>query len=203
MEKYEIIIDDVDFEGLVGLSIVDNPAIETMFVKMSEEEKSLFELASIDEEKRIITGPALIPNKEIPRIGDNGETFSAFYSEDTIRQCVELFFKKGKNVNITLQHQMDVSDVVMFESWIIEDELNDKSNKYGYKLPTGTWMVSMKVYNDDMWNLIKQDIIRGFSIEGWFSKKLTSNKTNMSNIDNDISEDEFFRELEKIIDYKK
>jgi hypothetical protein len=53
----------------------------------------------------------------------------------------------------------------------------DKSKEYGFSLPKGTWMLSMKVNNPDIWNKVKAGEIKGFSIEGYFADKvqMTSN----------------------------
>jgi phage head maturation protease len=53
----------------------------------------------------------------------------------------------------------------------------DKSKEYGFSLPKGTWMISMKVNNDDIWQKVKAGEIKGFSIEGYFADKvqMTSN----------------------------
>ena len=40
-------------------------------------------------------------------------------------------------------------------------------------MPIGTWMVSMKVDNDEIWNdYVKTGKVKGFSIEGYFADKL-------------------------------
>jgi hypothetical protein len=57
------------------------------------------------------------------------------------------------------------------ESWIIEDEKTDKSRLYNFNLPKGTWMISMKVNNDEIWNKVKAGDVKGFSIEGYFVDK--------------------------------
>ena len=44
---------------------------------------------------------------------------------------------------------------------------------YGFEhLPKGTWFVTMKVNNDDIWAKVKEGEIKGFSIEGYFTDKL-------------------------------
>ena len=46
------------------------------------------------------------------------------------------------------------------------------------ELPIGTWMVSMKVNNDDVWeNYVKTGKVKGFSIEGYFTDKLEMSQT--------------------------
>ena len=59
--------------------------------------------------------------------------------------------------------------MTVVESWLVEDEKKDKSRKYGFDVPVGTWMVSMKVYNDDVWAKVKAGELHGFSIEGYFA----------------------------------
>ena len=117
-------------------------------------------------------GPALIPNKQIYRT--NGEEeYNIFFSEDTVKKASELFLSRGKQNNSTLEHQVDLQGLSVVESWIIEDTDMDKSKKYGLSLPKGTWMVSVKVNNDDIWNnYVKEGKVKGFSIEGFFADKL-------------------------------
>jgi len=43
---------------------------------------------------------------------------------------------------------------------------------YDLNVPIGTWMVSMKVNNDDVWKKVKAGEVKGFSIEGYFADKL-------------------------------
>ena len=74
--------------------------------------------------------------------------------------------------NATLEHEKKMLDgMSVVESWIIEDEKTDKSRLYGFDLPVGTWMISMKVNNDEVWNDVKEGKVRGFSIEGYFADK--------------------------------
>jgi hypothetical protein len=64
-----------------------------------------------------------------------------------------------------------LEDMSVVESWIIEDVEKDKSKLYGFDLPKGTWMISMKVNNDDVWQKVKAGEVKGFSIEGHFVDK--------------------------------
>jgi hypothetical protein len=81
------------------------------------------------------------------------------------------------------------------ESWIIEDEKQDKSAKYGFNLPKGTWMISMKVNNDEIWKKVKDGEVKGFSIEGHFVDQYE-----MSLQQNE--EDEIIAFLKEILDTK-
>jgi hypothetical protein len=70
------------------------------------------------------------------------------------------------------------------ESWIVEDKTMDKSKVYGLDVPEGTWMVTMKVNNDEIWNdYVKENKVKGFSIEGYFADKASIKKEDMSKVD--------------------
>ena len=167
---YELFIDEtMDMAGIDAISIVENPAIEEDFIALKA---STVELASIDTEKRILMGAALVPDKKILRRNAEGEYY-IFFSKDTVRRASELFLMKGNQSNSTLEHEVDIQGLTVVESWIIEDTNNDKSRKYNMSLPVGTWMVSVKVNNDEIWNdYVKTGAVKGFSIEGFFTDNL-------------------------------
>ena len=169
MRIVELVIDENDdLNGIEAVSIVEFNAIESNFIALSEH----LELAKVDDEKKILMGAALIPNKNIYR--RNGEDeYYIFFSEDTVRHASELFLMNSNQNNATLEHDKKLKDLTVVESWIVEDVDMDKSKKYGLNAPVGTWMVSMKVNNDMIWNdFVKTGKVKGFSIEGYFSDKL-------------------------------
>ena len=175
MNIFELLIDDESLQaGIQAISIVSAPAIEEDFVALKTQEEKV-ELKTIDKEKRILMGAALIPNKPIYR--RNGEDeYYIYFSQDTVRKASELFFINGNQNKATLEHQMDVQGTSVVESWIIEGE-QDKSRLYGMDLPVGTWMVSMKILNDELWEgYVKSGKVKGFSIEGYFVDKVEASK---------------------------
>ena len=169
MRTVELIIDEKeDLSGVDAVSIVEFPAIESNFIALSEN----LELAKVDDEKRILMGAALIPNKNIYRRNGNDEYY-IFFSDDTVRKASELFLMNSNQNNATLEHDKKLKDLSVVESWIVEDTEMDKSKKYGLNAPVGTWMVTMKVNNDTIWNdFVKTGKVKGFSIEGYFADKL-------------------------------
>lgn len=175
LDIIELFIDEEnDLNGIEAISIVENPAIEEDFYAFNKDGK--LELAKVDEEKRILMGAALIPNKKIYR-NSGTEEYYVFFSEKTVRRASELFLSKGKQNNSTLEHEVELQGLSVCESWIIEDDIQDKSRKYNLKMPVGTWMVSVKVNNDEIWEeFIKTKRVKGFSIEGFFSDKLEMRK---------------------------
>jgi len=188
MKIVELIIDEEqELSGIEAISIVDEPAIEENFIALSKQHE--IKLAEVDKEKKILMGAALVPNKNIYR--RNGEDeYYIFFSEDTVRKASELFLMRGNQNKSTLEHQAELYGLSVVESWIIEDDVHDKSRKYDMDLPVGTWMVSMKVNNDEVWNdYVKTGLVKGFSIEGYFTDKIA-----MSKIE-EVNEEEEAREI--------
>jgi hypothetical protein len=169
MEIIELLIDENKIEsGINAVSVVESPAIEENFVALKKHE---VELKEVDGEKRILMGAALVPNKQIYRKNGDKE-FYIYFSEETVRKASELFLMRANQNNATLEHEKKMLDgMSVVESWIIEDEKTDKSKLYNFNLPKGTWMISMKVNNDEIWNKVKAGEVKGFSIEGYFVDK--------------------------------
>ena len=168
----ELVISDESEELTIdAISLVTSPAIEQDFVFMGKEKNNLT-LAKIDEEKRMLVSPALIPNKQIFRYDPNTDSdYYVYFSKDTVKQAAELYLKHNNHHKATYQHEERVSGVLTIESWIKEGDM-DKSKMYGYDLPNGTWFVKMKIENDEMWEKIKGGELRGLSIEGYFIDKM-------------------------------
>lgn len=185
----ELILNEEDIlAGVEAISIVESPAIEEDFIALSKEP---IELAEVDKEQQILMGAALVPNKMIYR-RNNDKEYHVFFSKETIRRVAELFLTKGNQNKATLEHQIQLSGLSVVESWIVEDEVHDKSRKYGMSVPKGTWMVSMKVYNKDVWNeYVKTGKVKGFSIEGYFADKVNmSEQIDLEDLISNIEEEQ-------------
>ena len=172
MRTVELLIDEEQDEfGVEAISLVKFPAIEENFVYFNRDPK--LTLAKIDEDKKLLVGPALIPEKMIPRWDDaKGEEFEVYFSKETVQQAAELFMRQKRNSDYTVEHQAKVDGLSIFESWIVADKDRDKAAVYGFDVPEGTWMVSVRVHNSDVWSDVKDKKYRGFSIEGYFIDKL-------------------------------
>lgn len=172
METIDMYIDEEnELSGVVEtLALTDTPAIEEEFIALSKEEE--VKLASIDEERRILMGAVLVPDKKILRKGKGGY-YNIRFPKETILKASQLYLKNGKQNNTNLEHEIALTGQTVVESWIIEDEIHDKSRKYGMTHPVGTWMVSMKVDNDEVWDeYVKTGLVKGFSIESMFSGRV-------------------------------
>ena len=182
MKLIELILDETEFlSGINAISLVEYPAIEEDFIALNKQTK--VEFATQNDEKRILLGAALVPNKPIYRKNGDDE-FYVYFTKETIRKASEMFFQKGKQNNSTLEHEVEIKGLSVVESWIIEDEQYDKSRKYGLELPVGTWMVSMKVNNPEIWeSWVKTGKVKGFSIEGYFVDKVNMSHQEMEEIE--------------------
>lgn len=174
MKFFELVLDEEKMlHGVDAISIVEHPAIEEDFITLSKDYK--FEFKEVDNEKRILMGAAMIPEKPIYR-RDGDEEYYVFFTKETIRRAAELYLTNGKQGNATLEHQAKLSGLTLVESWIVEDSQKDKSAAYGLEYPVGTWMVSMKVNNNEVWEeYVKSGRVKGFSIEGWFMQRESLN----------------------------
>jgi hypothetical protein len=169
---YELVINDEDDEsGVDFISLVDKPAIKRNWIAFSEQQKFSFKS---DQEKRIISGPAMIPNELIYRKDKEGKEYNVVFSEETIQKIVEKYFKSQYTTNFNLQHKKSLlaQGVYLIESFVIDEQRGINAPKGFEDLPNGSWFISCKVDNDEIWNdFIKEGVFKGFSVEGFFQEK--------------------------------
>jgi len=128
---------------------------------------------SVDEDKQIVVGPLMIPEKLIFRVDDDNTPYYVFFSKDTIKAIAEKMMKNKLLDKINIEHSQD--DEVqghMLESWIVEDRDKDKQQVYGMDYPEGSWLGAYKVEDPGVWQMVKDGILKAFSIEGYFADKL-------------------------------
>ena len=177
MNIIELILDEQsDSVGIEAISVVENPAIEEDFVALNTQ---VIELKELNKEKQILLGALLIPNKPIYRKNGDDEYY-IYFSKETVEKASQMYLMKGNQNNSTLEHQYELSGLSLVESWIVEDEVHDKSRKYGMNVPLGTWMGAVKVNNNEVWNYyVKTGKVKGFSIEGYFIDKIEKPKAEL------------------------
>ena len=179
MRIVELILDEQQMaSGIDAISIVEAPAIESNFVALKSHE---VKFAKVDAEKRILMGPILIPDKPIYRkqiVDGELDEFYIYFSKQTVAKASQMYLMNSKQSNTTLEHGMELNGLCLVETWLKEDMEKDKSAIYGMTDPIGTWMGSLKVTNDDVWeNYVKTGKVKGFSIEGYFADKMKMSKT--------------------------
>jgi hypothetical protein len=180
MKIVELVLDENEESGIEAISIVESPAIESDFVALKSDE---IKLAEVDKEKKILMGALLIPNKPIYRKTE-GDEYYIYFSRDTVLKASQRYLTNGYQNNSTLEHSSNLQGLTLVESWIVEDEVQDKSRKYNMSVPVGTWMGTVKVNNEEVWNdYVKTGKVKGFSIEGFFADKIEASKLSLEDID--------------------
>ena len=186
MRIVELILGDDELTGIEAISVVENPAIEEDFIALKSEE---IKLAEVDKDKRILMGALLVPNKPIYR-RKGEEEYYIYFSKDTVEKASQLYLMNGNQSKATLEHQHTINGLTLVESWLVEDEVHDKSRKYGLNVPVGTWMGAVKVNNDEIWNnFVKTGKVKGFSIEGYFADKMERPKEPVNDFEEEEAEE--------------
>ena len=185
MNIIELILDEENNEiGIEAISVVENPAIEEDFIALNS---NIIELAEADKEKKLLVGALLIPNKPIYRKSGD-EEYYIYFSKDTVRKASQMYLMNGNQSNATLEHEHDINGLTLVESWIVEDEVHDKTRKYGMNVPVGSWVGSVKVNNDEVWNdYVKTGKVKGFSIEGYFADRMERPKEPIADLQEELS----------------
>lgn len=167
---YEIVVDDNDETGISLISLVDEPAI--IMKGMTFNDTTIMSFKEVGD-KQIIVGPALIPDMRIYREDEKYGRYFVKFTPETIEKMVEKFNKYGSNRKINIDHSNQMVDAFIMEDWIVEDEVYDKSRKYGFEVPKGTYMIKVKIENKDFWETeVKGNGKFGFSIEGLLGQQL-------------------------------
>lgn len=165
---------EVNFIGLV-----DRPAIEKNFQAFNaQKQKAKF---TINEDKRIISGPAMIADMPLYRKDDQLGEYYVVFDKPSIQSIVEKFAAKGFMQKFNLFHddQQQVSDVTIFNSFITDSSLGIRPPTGFEDAAEGSWFISAKVNNDAVWQKVKTGVVRGFSVEGLFAY-MPLKKTTMS-----------------------
>jgi len=197
-ELFELILQDEE-DGVFANSLVSAGAIERDFVAFHKEHQ----FAAVNDEKMIVAGPMLIPNKKILRLKEDGSSYYVYFSPQTIEKLSRKFMKQKLTDQITLEHGNKTSGIYMIESWLVEHPTKDKSNLYGFTLPKGTWFALYSVAdNPKVWERVKSGEFNGFSIEALLTHQKSDLKLALEKNIEDLTEEEaeiFLGQIKAII----
>jgi len=190
---YELTLKNEE-DGVFAISLVEKPAIEVNWVAFGNEVR----FKSVNEEKRMLMGPLLIPDKKILRIDGGGREYDVFISADTIKRVAQLYLQNGNQGEATIEHSKKIKGVSLVESWVTESQTKDKSALYNFALPIGTWFGIMKIEDEELWNeYIRTGNIRGFSIEGIFDHKPIE-----ASAEEEMSAEEVIQKIKELLNIK-
>ena len=191
IKKYKVGCDSETY----AISMVESPAIESDFVALSKEEEDKVQVFLESNERHMVYGAALIPEKDIYR--NNGEQeFYISFTKESIERMSQDFMKEYRQHEVKTDHDEVANEVCVVESWLVEDSYKDKSNALGINVPEGTWMVGMKVNNIETWERVKSGELKGFSVESMLTLEEFSKIEN--NMDN-TNEEMFLNKLRNVL----
>jgi hypothetical protein len=154
-------------QGVYGVSLVDDPAIGADFIALKADTPTEIKLQN--KEKQTVVGPVLIPNQKIYR-NNNGKEYNIVFTAETIEKLSQEFLKRGFYKTSFYNHDTEQPiNLSVVESWITG--VNDKSRDLGYILPEGTWMISMKLEDEDWKEYVKSGKVKGFSIDSFLDMR--------------------------------
>ena len=203
MKRFELKKKDWLDSSVFRIALVESPAIETDFIFLSKEDKPI--QLSVQDEKRMIYSPVLIPDKVIPRVSDAGDPYEIYFSGETIEDIAKDYMLKKVTLgewNSEHNENQKLEGVDVVENWIVENPLNDKATELGFKVPAKTWMQGTYISNDDVWAKIKNGTYKGISVEADMNHELKQlNKSEMSNTN--LKLDAILTKLGEMIPSKK
>lgn len=122
-----------------------------------------------DEEKRIVTGAAMIADLPIYRRDDVRGEYYVVFDKESIFKIAKKWARGNKYDAVNAHHRTPIMDgVSLFESYIIDRERGVMPPKGFEEVADGSWFVSYLVDNDDVWARVKEGEFKGFSVEGVF-----------------------------------
>jgi len=181
--KYEIDPKD-NITGVKVMSLVDEPAMQSDFIAMSEEKDQYVELKA-EGYKQVVAGMALIPDKDFLRSADDGETYVAYFSKDSVEAIRNKFHKEQMTSNVNVDHsQTDFIDAYLIESFIVDSQerLDDLKTK-GIKEPVmGAWFVAYKIEDPETFKMVLDGKLKGFSVEIFIKKTFKAVKSEIQEV---------------------
>jgi hypothetical protein len=136
-------------------------------------------------EEKMVVGPAMIPDKMIIRRNEiTGEIYYVYFTAETIKKLQQKFMLEKLLDKTNVEHgRRFLNGVSVVESWIVDDPSKDKQQVFGMDYPKGTWMVSIKIEDDAIWNKVKEGKLNGFSVQGYFLEKAKFSKDNTNKLE--------------------
>ncbi|RZK45903.1 MAG: hypothetical protein EOO97_00270 [Pedobacter sp.] len=163
---YELKINPANDSVVDAIALVEHPAIESDFLAFNSQAPSKIQFAANDERMELL-GPAMVPDQRIYRKDEDGSEYEVFFSKDTIREIAQVFFNRGFQKNMNLDHTATPAKSFIYQSYLVDSDKGMNSPK-GLDLPDGSWVVGVKVTDADVWADIKAGKRKGFSVEGLF-----------------------------------
>ena len=193
IKKYKVGCDSETY----AISMVEAPAIESDFVALAEQKEEKQQVFLESNERHMLYGAALIPEKDIYR--NNGEQeFYISFTKESIEKMSQDFMKEYRQHEVKTDHDEVANEVCVVESWLVEDSYKDKANALGINVPEGTWMIGMKVNNIETWERVKSGELKGFSVASMLTLEEFSKQTD-NNMNIEANDMNFWNKMKEVL----
>lgn len=173
-------------EGMFVVSLVEDPAIESLFFPF---EKDKVNLSILDAPQHKVIGCVLRADYPILRIDGEGKYYNLVFDKETIYELTQHFVKYNNTGNVSVLHNGKPLGGVELTQLFIKDKSKGIDPVGFDEVSDGSLFAEYKILNEKVWEGICNGVYRGFSIEGVFeveplSQKFNKVETNKFNIFN-------------------
>lgn len=165
-DKLETYYADInDCIGITCVSFVDNPAMETEWLKFSKEEEVLKFSVTNEMEHKIL---AVICRADFPilRVKPNGEYYNIVFPKETIKEMAKLLLTNNYQNDVNLEHNpFNFIEGVVMEQIFIKDSTKGVSPIGFENIEEGSLFGIYKINNNEIWDEIVKGTWRGISME--------------------------------------
>ena len=140
------------------VSLVDAAANQRQFLLAKAKDKqanftSFGKILKADKKNHYVTGIVYEPKKE--------DSHGDFMTEEEITKAAYYFAKNSNQID--LQHnKLPLEGATVVESWIAKADFTLNQEP----VQKGTWLMTVEISNQDIWNQIEKGEITGFSMGG-------------------------------------
>lgn len=163
---YRVLVDD-ERDGMVRVSLVDDPAVMSDFVAFGRQEPQRF--AVENEDKRLAFG--VVARADFPIFRNdpvNGDHYVIFPA-DTIREMAQKYLTEGRADRVDLMHDGDDVGGVHLVQWFIKDSAKGVAPAGFDDIADGSLFAEYHVEDDAIWQQIKDGTFKGFSMEVFYT----------------------------------
>lgn len=163
---YRLDINEFDEEtGIDFVALVESPAVERDFQAFNTTQR----FAIQDEEKRVVSGVAMIADMPIYRRDAIRGEYYVVFDKESIFKIAKKWARSNKYDSVNEHHETPIQEgVSLFESYLVDRERGVMPPKGYEDVADGSWFVSYLIDNEDVWQRVKSGEFKGFSVEGVF-----------------------------------
>ena len=152
-------------EGMFVVSLVEDPAIGSLFFPFGEEK---INLSILDAPQHKVIGCVLRADYPILRIDGEGKYYNLVFDKETIYELTQHFVKYNNTGNVSVLHNGKPLGGVELTQLFIKDKSKGIDPVGFEEVSDGSLFAEYKILNEEVWKGICNGVYRGFSIEGVF-----------------------------------